>query len=348
MQVEKYLEKYQPIIYKTFVNSLQQDKLSHAFLLSGGPGTPLLEIAKFLAKSILCDDPSPLACNACITCMRVDDNNYPDYFLFDGSKKTIGKESVIEIENAFDKKAFEEKGVRIYILHLVENMTTEAINTILKFLEEPGLKVYAFLTTNNDSAILPTIVSRCQMMKVKLINRNHVIDEAVSFGIDPKDAELMSYFYNSGELIYDILNAKEVSKEDKNVSEEDIRKYEEKKNYNLVKEWFEGLLDVLISKNTAKVAYFIERNINPKIKTKESMRLFIDILSECFEDLVNIQNHNAIYLKSYATILKEIAAYLPHIDQTLIELLKCRSLINGNVNTSLLCDHIMNFLTKEE
>ena len=67
MQVEKYLEQYQPIIYKTFVNSIKTNRLSHAYLLSGDPGTPLLEIAKFLAKSILCDDPSPLACNSCIS-----------------------------------------------------------------------------------------------------------------------------------------------------------------------------------------------------------------------------------------------------------------------------------------
>ena len=107
MQVENYLKIHQPIIYQTFVNSLKTNRLSHAYLLSGNPGTPLLEIAKHLAKSILCDDPSPLACNTCITCLRVDDDNYPDLFLFDGSKSTIGKDNVVAIENAFDKKAFE-------------------------------------------------------------------------------------------------------------------------------------------------------------------------------------------------------------------------------------------------
>lgn len=330
MQIEKYLEKYQPIIYKTFVNSLNENKLSHAYLLSGNPGTPLLEIAQFLAKSILCDDPSPLACNTCITCMRVDDDNYPDYFLFDGSKGTINKESVVSIENAFDKKAFETKGIRIYILHLVENMTVEAINSILKFLEEPGTEIYAFLTTNNDSAILPTIISRCQVMKVKLIERKEVIDEAESFGVAPNDAELLSFFYNSGELIHDILNDEDKSED-----------------YLKAKEWFEGLIDVLNSKNAAKVAYFFEKNVNPKVKTKESMRLFIDILIEAFEDLLNIQNHSDIYLTSYGTILNELAINLLNVKDVLIELLKNRSLINGNVNTALLCDHIMNCILKE-
>ena len=107
MQVEKYLKKYQPVIYQTFVNSLQKGQLSHAYLISGTNGSPLLDIAKFFAKSILCDDPSPLACNSCITCLRVDDDNYPDFFVFDGSKATIKKDAVTTIESSFDKKAFE-------------------------------------------------------------------------------------------------------------------------------------------------------------------------------------------------------------------------------------------------
>lgn len=342
MQVESYLKQHQPIIYQTFVNSLTSDKLSHAFLLSGVPGTPLLEIAKFLAKSILCDDPSPLACNSCITCLRVDDNNYPDYFLFDGSKDTIKKDSVVNIENAFDKKAFEAKGIRIYILHLVENMTVEAVNSILKFLEEPGTQIYAFLTTNNENSILPTIVSRCQVLKVKLVDRQAVINEAVGYGVAVQDAELMSYFYNSGELIYDILRESD-SDEKENEEYEKI-----KKDYENAKEWFDGLFNTFSHKNPAEVAYFIEKSINPKIKSKESMRLFIDILIEAYEDLLNIQNGCNIYLKSYDTILKDLANYLPHIKETLIELLKNRSLINENANTSLLCDHIMNFMIKED
>ena len=112
MQVERYLKTYQPVIYQTFLNSLQKDQLSHAYLIAGNNGAPLLDVATFFAKSILCDDPSPLACNSCITCLRVDDGNYPDFFVFDGSKTTIKKEAVTTIESAFEKKAFENNIVR--------------------------------------------------------------------------------------------------------------------------------------------------------------------------------------------------------------------------------------------
>ena len=331
MQVENYLKIHQPIIYQTFVNSLKTNRLSHAYLLSGNPGTPLLEIAKHLAKSILCDDPGLLACNTCITCLRVDDDNYPDLFLFDGSKSTIGKDNVVAIENAFDKKAFESKGIRIYILHLVENMTIEAVNSILKFLEEPGAEVYAFLTTNNENSILPTILSRCQILRLKLTERREVIKEAVQFGVNKADAELLSYFYNCGELIEDILE------------DED-----EKERYENVKNLYESLLNSLRENDFKKAIYYAEKDIIPSIKTKEAMRLFIDMLIQTFEDLLNIQNHCDIYLNSYEESLKDLSSKLPHIQESLIELLKNRSLINANVSTALLCDHIINYITKEK
>ena len=209
MQVEKYLKNYQPVIYQTFLNSLQKDQLSHAYLISGNNGAPLLDVATFFAKSILCDDPSPLACNSCITCLRVDDGNYPDFFVFDGSKATIKKEAVTTIESAFEKKAFENKGIRVYVLHLIENMTIEAINSILKFLEEPGQKVYAFLTTNNENVILPTIISRCQVLRLKLIDKQIVIKTALEEGAIESDriADAVKNAYEKG-LITDEERAK--------------------------------------------------------------------------------------------------------------------------------------------
>ena len=209
MQVAKYLQTKQPIIYRTFVRALQNNHLSHAYLISGNPGTPLFEVAKFLAKSILCDDPDPLACNNCITCLRIDDNNYPDFIILNGEKGNIKKEQVINIESQFEKTAFESKGKMIYIIHLVENMGVEAINSILKFLEEPESEIYAFLTTNNENNVLPTIISRCQLLRLKPVDRKEVIEGAIELNVPKEDAELLSYFYNDFELIYDVLQDKD-------------------------------------------------------------------------------------------------------------------------------------------
>lgn len=331
MQVEKYLKKYQPVIYQTFLNSLQKGQLSHAYLLSGSNGTPLLEIARFFAKSILCDDPSPLACNSCITCLRVDDDNYPDFFVFDGSKSSIKKEAVTTIESSFEKKAFENKGIRIYILHLIENMTIEAINSILKFLEEPGQQIFAFLTTNNENSILPTIISRCQVLRMKLIDKNIIVKDAMDLGVDKKDAELLSYFYNDGELIKDILDD-----QDNNEA------------FFLAKKCFEETLQVMDENDSDTLIYYAQTNISNQIKTKESCRYFINMLVMAFEDIIAVNNQKNPFLESYATILEHLSSKLSNINESLIELLKCASVINTNVNITLLIDHIFYTITKED
>ena len=331
MQVAKYLETKQPIIYRTFVRSLQNQHLSHAYLLSGSPGTPLLDVAKFLAKSILCDDPDPLACNNCITCMRVDDNNYPDFIVLNGAKKSIQKDEVQDIETQFEKTAFEAKGIMIYILHLVENMSVQAVNSILKFLEEPESNIYAFLTTNNENNVLPTIISRCQLLRLKLVDRKEVIEDAVSFNVPRDDAELLSYFYNDGELIYDIIN------------DED-----ENSNYIDAKEAFKEFLEALQNDDKREAIFFAQKSIIPLVKTKESARFFLDMLVEAFEDIFNIQHGKSPILESYATILETLANKLSHVDESLTEILKDRNLINLNVNTSLLLDHLVFSIIKED
>ena len=330
MQVEKYLKTYQPVIYKTFLNSLQNERLSHAYLLCGNPGTPLLEVAKFLAKSIICDNPSPLACDNFITCMRVDVGNYPDFIVYDGSKATIKKDEVASVETQFEKTAFETKGIMIYILHLIENVTEQAINSILKFLEEPGKNVYAFLTTNNENSILPTIISRCQVMHLKLVDRHEVIASAIENGVAQDDAELLSYFYNDADLISEIL-----ADEDENDS------------YQAGKEAFVNFMQELSKDDPREVIYFAQTNIVPLVKSKESARFFIDMLTQGFKDILSIQNGDSPILQSYATMLTELASKLSDVQGILIELLKDRNIINMNINVTLLIDHLVLHIIKE-
>lgn len=331
MRVETYLKKYQPIVYQTFLNSFQKKHLSHAYLISGNPGTPLLEVAEFFAKSILCDEPDPLACGSCITCLRIDDQNYPDFIVIDGSKGRIKKEEVGNIETQFEKTAFESKGIMIYILHLVENMTVEAINSILKFLEEPDSEIYAFLTTNNESGILPTIISRCQVLRLKQIDRNEIITNAVNLGVNQDDAELLSYFYNDPDLIQEYL-------------EQD----EEKENYLEAKETLLDLLETLKDEDDRTTIYFFQTRMIPKIKTLSEARFFFDMLGQVFEDILNIKHNKEPILKSYDTILRELSSKLPHIEESLLEILKDRNLLNINVNISLLLDKLILEILKED
>ena len=125
----------------------------------------MAEIAKFIASVIVCENKN--GCGECLNCLRVENESYTDIIFKDGEKSSIKKNDVEEIQERFSKSAIEEKGVKIYILHMVENSTPQAINSILKFLEEPEEDIYAILTTSNINNVLPTIISRCQNISLK-------------------------------------------------------------------------------------------------------------------------------------------------------------------------------------
>lgn len=326
MQIEEYLKKYQPIIYKTFSNALESGSLSHAYLLHGDSGTPLLNVATHLAKSILCENPSPFACENCIICARIDDGNYPDFIILDGSKGTIKKEAVLSLESNFDKSAMEDKGKKIYILHLVETMSDIVVNSILKFLEEPGVETYAFLTTNNISNVLPTIVSRCQTVSLKLINRQEIIDSSIELGIDKEDAELLSYFYNEPELLKEA--------------------FEKDKNYKFAKEAFLDFVDALY-KGKDESTFVMQTAVAPLLNSKEAARFFFDLLISFFKDIESRKYNKHIYLTSLDVKIDKLAKDLTRSEEILVEILKSRNQISLNVNITLLLDHVMFIIRKE-
>lgn len=325
MQIEKYLEEYQPVIYKTFVNALESNKLSHAYLLSGSIGMPLKETAIYLAKSILCDDRKPLACNNCITCVRVDENNYPDLMVFDGEEGKIKKGDIEKITTSFDKTALEEKGIMIYILHLVETMTPIAVNSLLKFLEEPGKNIFAFLTTENETKVLPTIISRTQVLRFREIDRAKIIKDAVFDGVFEEDAQILSGFYNDSNAIKEVAASKE---------------------YEVAKQALNDQLESLCMSPDDAV-FSCQKLIVPALKAQETARLYIKMLTEVFKDLLNLSVNESITLKSYDNILHELLNHVSHIDKSLVMLMSSLKKLDLNVNTGLLLDHIVYEITKE-
>lgn len=325
MFVGDYVKNNQPVIYQTFLNALTNKELSHAYLLIGDSGTPLKEVAIYLAKSIICDAPHPLACETCLTCIRVDEDNYADILIFDGEKDTVKKEAVNQITQTFSRTALENKGVVIYIIHLVENMTTQAINALLKFLEEPGPNVYAFLTSRNESRILPTIISRSQTLHLQYLPRKKVIKEAINAGVDENDAQILSFFYND---VNNIVN--------KTMDEE----------YLSIKEILNMYLDAL-SLDKDKALFVAQKEIAPILNSKEKARFFLDILTIVFEDILNKSLGGDITIKSYNDIIDKLASKLNHIDKSLVEIMTVRGQIDLNLNIASIIDHITIFINKE-
>ena len=325
MSLSQYLKTRQPLVTKSFSYGLTHDQLAHAYLLAGEAGTPLKETAIFLAKSIICDHPNPFADEECVTCQRIDHGEYPDFVLLDGSEDSIKKDEVRDTLNLFQKTPLERKGVMIYVIHLVENMTLEAVNSLLKFLEEPSPYTYAILTTQNEDKVLPTIVSRCEKLRLILTPRKEVLEEALAIGVEKEDAEILSYFHNDASL---------------------LQKAAGEESYQKMKVALTNAIDAL-SRSPHFARFIFETEIAPLLSSKASARFFFDLLTLFFRDIVASHAGNPTALTSYDRIIAEAAKKLPHLDASLLAIMTMRGEIELNIKISLILTHLVKVLTQE-
>lgn len=328
MNVDSYLKTYQNIAYKSLKSSFKNDRISHAYLLSGERGIPLKDIAVFIAQSLLCDNSNPLACQNCSTCNRIKNNTYTDLTVLDGSNISIKKGEVKELIADFSLSANESKGISIYIINIVEGMRVEAINSILKFLEEPTENTYAILTTENQSKVLPTIISRCEVIRLLPVDNKIIIDSSLKKGAALVDAELLAPVLGSSDLVID------------NIEEE---------NYIAAKESFEKAIKTLpLSRNEA--IFIFESEIIPLMKNckgKLSLSYFLAFLINFYKDVSNKQINCPTVLSSYDNIIKEVSNKETNVDSKLEFLLSMEGEIETNISKDLLLDHIVYTLTKE-
>ena len=325
MKYDEYLEKYQPFIYNTFINSLKFNKVSQAYLIKGSDGTPTLDIALFLAKTLICEEPSPLACSSCLNCIRFEEGNYADFMLIDGSKNTIKVGDIENLQKFLSSSSLEKQGKKIYIINRLENANKEAVNALLKTLEEPTSSVYAFITTQNEAKILPTIISRCQILSLLPINKSIVKQNAINEGVLLEDADILSYFYCDVEVI-------------KQKSEEENYKEQKKLLY-------ETLNALTISSEEA--IYYAQTNLIKNIKTKEDARLYIDLLSIAFKDILHIQNNQPLVLEGAKEQIDTLSKKYKNVSNIYLEIMLSRGQIEDNVNLSLLLQHIFIYIRKE-
>lgn len=324
MTIYEYLKEYQPILFQTFGNALRTNNLSHAYLLEGEPGTPLLEVAFFLAKSLVCDNPNPFACDKCLSCYRFDEGNYTDFYFFDGSESNIKKDSVLELEKAFSTTSVEQKGVLIYVIHNVENMTIDAINSLLKFLEEPAGKVYAFLTTNNLHNVIPTIVSRTQVLSLQLIKRDLLLKLCESLDLPKEDIELLIPFYNIPTLI-----EKEAASE----------RYEQYKT---------AIIDTLTAfSEDPKQGYLKAHELIVPLRERFIIKRVFTYFALFFKDVVNYNIGHDLLFASYSELIKKLAATIKDPLPLIVATYELSRKVDYNVNIGLLVDELLIKMIKE-
>ena len=152
----------------TLKNSIEQNRLAHAYLFVGPRGIGKTSIARIFAKALNCvQGPTATPCDKCDNCREIANGNSLDVLEIDGASNN-GVEQVRELRDTCRYTPARGK-FKIYIIDEVHMLTSQAFNALLKTLEEPPAHVKFIFATTDPQKVLPTILSRCQRFDLRRI-----------------------------------------------------------------------------------------------------------------------------------------------------------------------------------
>ena len=151
--------------------AVKEDKVSHAYILNGERGSGKKLLANLFAITLQCQNKEGLEpCYECQSCRQIMSNNNPDVIRVTHEKpNTISVDDIREQINADIQIKPYSDPYKIYIVPNADLMTVQAQNALLKTIEEPPAYAVIFLLTENAETLLPTIRSRCVMLKLRNI-----------------------------------------------------------------------------------------------------------------------------------------------------------------------------------
>jgi len=147
-------------------SALLKNKIAHAYLFTGPKGVGKETAAKALIYHLFCQFSREDPCGSCLSCKKLDKEIHPDFVKIAPEKRDIRIDTVREIERFIRFRPLEAPYKAILILQ-AEKLNPEAGNALLKSLEEPPSYVIFILVTENITQLLPTIISRSQIVKFR-------------------------------------------------------------------------------------------------------------------------------------------------------------------------------------
>ncbi|QBO36569.1 DNA polymerase III subunit delta' [Periweissella cryptocerci] len=228
-------EQRQPVVVQHFQKAIENQQLAHAYLFNGPSGAGRSDVASWLAMRLFCQnlvDGQP--CGECYECTRIANHEHPDVIsmaaIISRTKNEVKGDfqadengQIIENEKDLAKreknaqsaksqtikiddirplvhefaKSGTESSQRVFIIERAEMMTNSAANSILKFIEEPIGNMIIILLTENRSLILPTIISRTQVVEFRPLAPTVLAKQLIANGMDVADATLAVRLSNS-------------------------------------------------------------------------------------------------------------------------------------------------------
>ena len=186
---------------------LVTDRLPGAMLFTGEEGIGKKLFALEVARALNCRTPKDHeACGVCSSCVRIRRLNYPtrddadewtqiiwtdhpDVGLVVAPKRVLRVEQMRQIEKEANFRPFEGKA-RVFLIDEADKLNDASANALLKVLEEPPRTSHLILITARPAMLLPTILSRCQMIRFSPLTPAEIESHLVKNDIDVKTARL--------------------------------------------------------------------------------------------------------------------------------------------------------------
>ncbi|MGP4117285.1 DNA polymerase III subunit delta' [Levilactobacillus zymae] len=199
-------QRLQPQLVDHFMHLIGTQRLSHAYLFNGMDGTGRQDLALTIALRLFCQNVTSAGfpCGQCAECRRIIAGDHPDVIRVVPDGQRIKVDQVRYLKAEFSKSAV-EGNQKIFIVDQIERMTTGAANSLLKFIEEPVGNTVALLLTANKNLILPTILSRTQIVDLLPVAPKELAAALAEVGVAPSQQNLLATLTESVAAAQDLL-----------------------------------------------------------------------------------------------------------------------------------------------
>ena len=156
--------------------TIKTKKIANSYIFSGIEGIGKRQFAREFAKNIMCLQGGDCK-DTCESCKKFEEKSNPNYEEINSNEY---KKDIITIDQIREKivnKAYEKPIIsnkKVYVINDADKMNEPAQNALLKTLEEPPQYVVIILIVSNDNAILPTIKSRCVIVKFNSLTNDEI------------------------------------------------------------------------------------------------------------------------------------------------------------------------------
>jgi DNA polymerase-3 subunit gamma/tau len=163
-------------VVRALRNALTQQRLHHAYLLSGTRGVGKTTLARILAKCLNCETGiSAAPCGRCTACAEIDGGRFIDYIEMDAASNRGVDEMTQLLERAVYAPA--SGRFKVYMIDEVHQLSGHAFNAMLKTLEEPPAHLKFILATTDPQKVPVTVLSRCLQFNLKQMPRDLIVQQ---------------------------------------------------------------------------------------------------------------------------------------------------------------------------